>query len=204
MALLLIQVGMLREAEFLLCKIESQGISLDCPENFSNLIEAYVGEGELERAIIVYDRMRGQGLVPSMMHCCVLDIFVQKKKIQLAYQVCWDMLEKNVNLSGAEKASFENVIRLLCRDRKIQEGRNLAKRAVGSSLEPISLVINEIAHGNCEKDFEDLLSFFAEMKCAPTVIAGNKILHCVCSSSGTESADLFLRKLEDLISILMK
>ena len=33
-----------------------------------------------------------------------------------------------------------------------------------------SLVINEIARGYCEKDFEDLLSFFAEMKCAPTVI----------------------------------
>ena len=38
-------------------------------------------------------------------------------------------------------------------------------------LEPSSLVINEIARGYCEKkDFEDLLSFFAEMKCAPTVI----------------------------------
>ena len=76
MALLLVHVGMLREAEFLLCKIESQGISLDSHEIFSNLIEAYVGEDELERAIIVYDRMRGQGLVPSMMRCCVLDIFV--------------------------------------------------------------------------------------------------------------------------------
>ena len=33
---------------------------------------------------------------------------------------------------------------------KIQEGRNLAKRAVVSSLEPSSLVINEIARGYCE------------------------------------------------------
>ena len=137
MALLLVHVGMLREAEFLLCKIESQGISLDSHKIFSNLlIEAYVGEDELERAIIVYDQMRGQGLVPSMMCCCVLDILVRKKKIQLAYQVCWDMLKMNVNLSGAKKASLENVIRLLCRDGKIQEGRNLVKRAVVSSLEP--------------------------------------------------------------------
>uniref|UniRef100_A0A7N2N7I3 Pentatricopeptide repeat-containing protein n=1 Tax=Quercus lobata TaxID=97700 RepID=A0A7N2N7I3_QUELO len=81
------------------------------------------------------------------------------------------MLEMNVNFSGAEKASLENVIRLLCRDGKIEEGRNLVKRAVVSSLEPSSLVINEIARGYCKKkDFEDLLSFFAEMKCAPTVI----------------------------------
>ena len=109
---------------------------MDSHEIFSNLIEAYVGEDELERTSIVYDRMRGQGLVPSMMHCCVLDILVQKKKIQLAYQVCWDMLEMNVNLSGAEKASLENVIRLLCRDGKIQEGRNIVKRAMVSSLEP--------------------------------------------------------------------
>ncbi|KAK4602273.1 hypothetical protein RGQ29_011354 [Quercus rubra] len=200
MALLLVHVGMLREAEFLLCKIESQGISLDSHEIFGNLIEAYVGEGELERAIIVYDRMRGQGLVPSMMCCCVLlNLLVRKKKIQLAYRVCWDMLENNVNLSDEEKAGFENVIRLLCRDGKIQEGRNLVKRAVVSGLEPSSLVLNEIACGYCEKkDFDDLLSFFAEMKCAPTVIAGNKVIHCVCSNSGTESADLFLRELEDL------
>ena len=61
-----------------------------------------------------------------------------------------------------------------------------------------SLVINEIARGYCEKDFEDLLSFFAEMKRAPTVIAGNKVIHCVCSNSGTERSDLFLRELEDL------
>ena len=61
-----------------------------------------------------------------------------------------------------------------------------------------SLVINEIARGYCEKDIEDLLSFFAEMKRAPTVIAGNKVIHCVCSNSGTERSDLFLRELEDL------
>ena len=128
---------MLGEAKFLLCKIESKGISLDGHEIFSNLIEAYVGEGELGRAITVYDRMRGQGLVPSMMCCCVLpNLLVRKKKIQLAYRVCWDMLENNVNLSDEEKAGFENVIRLLCRDGKIQEGRNLVKRAVVSSLEP--------------------------------------------------------------------
>ena len=61
-----------------------------------------------------------------------------------------------------------------------------------------SLVINEIACGYCEKDFQDLLRFFAEMKCAPTVIAGNKVILCVCSNSGTERSDLFLQELEDL------
>ena len=156
---------MLGEAKFLLCKIESKGISLDGHEIFSNLIEAYVGEGELGRAITVYDRMRGQGLVPSMMCCCVLlDLLVQKKKIQSVYQVCWDMLEMNVNLSDVETSSFENVIKLLCMDRKIQEGRNLVNRVVVSGLEPCSLVVNEIARGYYEnKDSKDLLSFFARI-----------------------------------------
>ena len=86
---------------------------------------------------------------------------------------------------------------------KIQEGRNLVKKAVVSGLEPSSLVINEIARGYCEKkDFDDLLSFFAEMKCAPTVIAGNKVIHCVCSNSGT-SANLFLQELE-LVSEMIR
>ena len=69
---------------------------------------------------------------------------------------------------------------------KIQEGRNLVKRAVVSGLEPSSLVINEIARGYCEKkDFDDLLSFFAEMKCAPTVIVAiqaQKGQTCFCEN----------------------
>ena len=200
MALSLVSAGMFKEAEFLLSTIESQGISLDSHEIFGNLIEAYVGDGELERAIFVYDRMRGQGLVPSMMCCCVLlDLLVRKKEMQLAYRVCWDMMEMNVNLSGAAKANFENVIRLVCRDGKIQQGRNLIKKALVSGLEPSGLVINEIARGYCEKkDFADLMSFFTEMKCAPTVIAGNKVIHSLCSNFGTESAELFLQDLEDI------
>lgn len=42
LALLLVHVGMLREAEFLLCKIESQGISLDSHEIFGNLKVGFV------------------------------------------------------------------------------------------------------------------------------------------------------------------
>lgn len=72
-----------------------------------------------------------------------------------------------------------------------------------SGLELSSIVINEIASGYCEnKDFEDLLSFFTEMKCSPIIIAGNKVVHCVCSISGT-SADLFLQELE-LVSEMIR
>ncbi|KAG6656189.1 pentatricopeptide repeat-containing protein At5g15280, mitochondrial [Carya illinoinensis] len=200
MASLLIHAGMLREVEFLLSTIESQGISLDGLDIFCNLIQGYAGDGELERAIVVYEQMRGRGFMPSVACCRVLlDILVQKKKIQLANRVCWDMLEMNANLSDPEKASFENVIRLLCRNGHIQEGRNLANKALVSGLEPSSSVINEIARGYCEKkDFEDLLSFFARMKCAPTVIAGNKIMHCLCLNFGTERAGLFLQELKAL------
>lgn len=200
MASLLVRVGMLKEAEFLLSSIEIQGISLDSHEIFGDLIEGYVGDGQLERAISVYDRMRKRGSVPSM-RCCrvLLDLLVQKKKILLAFRVCWDIVEMNISFSNVENSSFENVIRLLCRDGKIQEGRNLVKKALVSGLKPSSLVINEIAHGYCEKnDFEDLLSFFAETKCAPTVIAGNKIIHCVCCYFGTRRAVSFLRELKYL------
>ncbi|KAB1211080.1 hypothetical protein CJ030_MR6G018066 [Morella rubra] len=200
MASSLVRVGMLREAEFLLSTIEGRGILLDNYEILAFLIERYVGEGELERALSAYDRLKGRGLVLSASHRrCLLDLLVQKKKVQLAYRVCREMVEMNVNLSDLEKVSFENVIRLLCRDGKIQEGRNLVKKALVTVSEPTSSVINEIAYGYCEKkDFEDLLSFFADMKCVPTAIAGNKILHCLCQNFDTERADLILRELKDL------
>ncbi|KAE8022156.1 hypothetical protein FH972_007985 [Carpinus fangiana] len=200
MASLLVRMGMLKEVEFLLSTIEIQGISLDGHEIFGDLIEGYVGDGQLERAISVYDRMKKRGAVPSM-RCCrvLLDLLVQKKKILLAFRVCWDIVEMNINFSNVEKSSFENVIRLLCRDGKIQEGRNLVKKALVSGLKPSSLVINEIARGYCEKnDFEDLLSFFADTKCTPTVIAGNKIIHCVCCYFGTKRAVSFLQELKYL------
>lgn len=198
MALMLIRVGMLKEVELLLLAMEREGILLKSNEIFSNLIQGYVGVGDVERAVLVFDQMRGRGLVPFLScYRVFINHLVKMKVTQLAFRVCVDMVVMGNNLTDLEKASFHDVVRLLCRDRKIQESRNLVRKAMAFGLEPSSLVFNEVAYGYCEKkDFEDLLSFFTEMKCAPDVLAGNRIIHTLCSIFGSKRADLFMQELE--------
>ncbi|PRQ53536.1 putative pentatricopeptide [Rosa chinensis] len=199
MASMLVRVGLLREVEFLLSTMESKGVSLDSQEIYSDLIEGYVGIGELDRAISVYDQIRGR-VVPSLQCCCVLlDQLVGMRKTELAFQVCSDMAEMGFDLRDVKKATFEGVIRLLGRDGKIQEARNFVMKAMAFKLKPSNLVLNEVAYGYCEKkDFDDLMSFYAEIKCAPEVMAGNRIMHSLCSHFGTRRAEPYLQELEIL------
>nr|XP_011468658.1 PREDICTED: pentatricopeptide repeat-containing protein At5g15280-like [Fragaria vesca subsp. vesca] len=110
---------------------------------------------------------------------------------------CSYMVEMGFDLRDVKKATFEGVIRLLCRDGKIQEARDFVKEAMAFEIKPSNLVLNEVAYGYCEKkDFDDLMSFYAEIKCAPEVVAGNRVMHSLCSHFGTRRAEPYLQELE--------
>ncbi|KAL6136518.1 hypothetical protein ACLB2K_061813 [Fragaria x ananassa] len=103
MASMLVRVGLLREVEVLLSTMESQGVLLDSGEIYSDLIEGYVGDGELDKAIAVYDRIMGR-VVPSLQRCGVLlDQLVGMRKTQLAFRVCSDMVEMGFDLIDVKK-----------------------------------------------------------------------------------------------------
>ena len=200
MASLLVQVGLHREAEGLLYELEGQGISLDSHEIFSDLIEGYLDMRELERAVFVYDSMRGRGVVPS--RSCyhgLVDLLVKMKRTELAFRVSVDMVDLGVLLSGAEVKTLENLVVLLCSNGKIQEARSMVKKVLPFNSEVSSLVFDEIAFGYCEKkDFKDLLSFFVEVKRAPSVAAANRVVNSLCSSYGVEMAQMFMQELENI------
>ncbi|KAJ0098577.1 hypothetical protein Patl1_21885 [Pistacia atlantica] len=200
MAWMLMRVGMFKEVEYLVLAMDGEGVLLNGNEIFGKLIEGCISIGELERAVLVFDRMRGRGLVPSLScYRVFIDHLVEMKRTQLAFQVCLDIMEIGVNLSDLEKACIENVVRLLCREGKIQESRNLVRKVLAFGLEPSGFLLNEIACGYCEKkDFEDLLSFFIEMKCAPDILTGNKTVHTLCCIFGVDRADFFMQELECL------
>lgn len=200
MAFMLVRVGLLREVEILVSAMEKQGISLDSHEIFSKLIEGYAGTGELERAISIYDRIKVRALVPSLScYCVLLDHLVRMKKTLLAFRICLDMIEKDIYLNDMPKATLDNVARLLCTEGKFQEARKLVKKATALGFKLSNFVLNEIAYGYCDKrDFMDLLNFFLVTKSAPDILAGNRILHSLCSCFGTERAELFMHELEHL------
>ncbi|XP_023535278.1 pentatricopeptide repeat-containing protein At5g15280, mitochondrial isoform X1 [Cucurbita pepo subsp. pepo] len=198
MASLLVQVGKYKEVEQFLSEMEIQGILLDNPEVFSCIIQGFVCEGNLEKAILIYEKARQRCVSPSLScYRVLLDSLVRIKKTQIALGVCTDMVEMGFDLGDDEKAAFENVVGLLCWQGKVLEARNLVKKFVASDFRPSDEVLYRITRGYCEKkDFEDLLSFFFEIKSPPNVISGNKIIHSLCKNFGSESACLYLRELE--------
>ncbi|KAJ9147596.1 hypothetical protein P3X46_029740 [Hevea brasiliensis] len=138
--------GMLREVQLLHLAMERQGILLDKNEIFSKLIDGYVGAFDLERAMLVYDRIREQGMVPSLFfYHNLIDVLVRRRITQ----------------TGISNGGIRKVFRLLCGDGMVQEARNLMKKVMALGFEPSSLIIDDIAFCYCEKnDFEDLASFF--------------------------------------------
>lgn len=202
MASMLTRVGMLREVETLFSDLESQGLELGNAQIYTNLIEGYVGLGELSNAVEVYDKMYGQGLVPTVSFFHVfIDFLVRKREIQLAHSVCLDMVERAVNLSDESKNCVDSVVRLLCQSFKMHEVRKLLKK-MNLNLQgwkPCNSVLNDIVRGYCEKkDFEDLISLYKELGLKPDTVSGNWIMHALCKSFGSREADGFRLKLEHL------
>ncbi|XP_022152221.1 pentatricopeptide repeat-containing protein At5g15280 [Momordica charantia] len=198
MASILIRVGKFKEVELLLSEMEIQGILLDDPEVFNCLVQGFVGEDNLEGALLIFGKMRQQCISPSLScYRVLLDSLIRMKKTEVALGVCLDMVEMGSSLGDEEKAAFDNVIGLLCWQGKVLGARNLVKKFVASGFMPSDKVLYQITRGYCEKkDFEDLLSFFFEIKSPPNVFSGNKIMYSLCINCGSESAYLFLRELE--------
>lgn len=200
MASMLVRVELFREVESLLSTMQAQGISPVDKKVFSDVIEGYAATHEIEMGISVYDRMRDHGLVPSLScYRILIQLLVRKHETQLALRVYMDMLEQVFKLSDVESVHFENIIKLLCKDGRVQDARKFLKKAMALGLIPADSVLSEISTGYCEKkDFDDILSFYIECKRAPDVLIGNKIMFSLCSNFSTERADLFLRDLEQL------
>ncbi|KZV32920.1 pentatricopeptide repeat-containing protein [Dorcoceras hygrometricum] len=200
MASMLVRAGLFVEVETVLSRSESRGILLDCQEIFSDLIEGYVGELELERAICTYDRMRRLSLVPtSSSYQALLKYLIGLNETRLMYNVYVDMSQIGIRGSSEEINIHENVVRLLCIDGRIQEARELVRKVMASGILPGRTIIHAICCGYCEKkDFDDILSFFSEMRIAPDVIVGNKILFSLGKDYGVQQASLFMEKMEEL------
>ncbi|KAK4426209.1 Pentatricopeptide repeat-containing protein, mitochondrial [Sesamum alatum] len=200
MAAMLVRVGFFKEVEYLLSRRESQRILLDCQEVLSNLIEGYVGEFELDKAVSVYGRMRRLSLVPSMSsYRALLKYLVELNEIKLLYYVYMDAIKMGMVGVVEESGIHENVIRLLCMDGKVQEARDIVRKVMNYGIKPSKLVVNAISCGYCDKkDYSDLLSFFAEVRIVPDVVVGNKILFSSCRNFGVEQACMYLQKLEEL------
>lgn len=197
MVSLLIRAGLFREADSLLKIMEMHWPLLGGNEFYCEIIEKYIDACELERSIVLYDRLKDVGLVLSKWcYQALLDLLVRREKTQLAWRVYMDMLEAGYG-STEENSSLEFIIGNLCRDGKIQEARNLLKEVTEFGVRASHIILDKIADGYCDKrDFEDLMNFLNEHKSSPSAHVCNKIISSRCWNTGTEDALSFLQKLE--------
>ncbi|CAA0823387.1 Pentatricopeptide repeat-containing protein [Striga hermonthica] len=200
MASLLVHNGYFTEAEYLFTRKESQGILLDCKEIFDNLIVGYLGEFDLEKGLLVYERMRSLDLVPSLStYDALLGYLVELNETKLMYDVYLDLITVGMGRNVEESSCHEKIIRLLCADGKVQEARDLVRRTMSFGMKPSNLVVNAISSGYCDKkDYSDLLIFLDEAGIVPDMKLGNKILFSLCNNFGTDQASVFLQKLEEI------
>lgn len=200
MATMLVHAGLFKEIECLVSLLDSQGTFLDNHEIYSNLIEVFVGDYRLEKAIACYDRMRMRGVSPSISCYRVsLEFLIQIHETQLAFQIYADAIDIGLGRNVSEGGIYEGVIRLLCADAKVQDARNLVKKVLAFGIEPSYLILDSIASGYCNKrDYDDLLSFFVEIRCMPDVTVVNKLIQSVCGRFGVASGNAYMLKLDQL------
>ncbi|EPS61141.1 hypothetical protein M569_13660, partial [Genlisea aurea] len=203
MGSILSRCGFLMEAEALLSRNEIQGVLPDCGEIFSNLIEGYLREFDFDKAIAVYEKMRGIQLMPFLSASqALIEYSVELDESRMAYSVYKDMMIhfEMGRLLVAEKSIHEKVIRLLCLHGRVREARELVMKAmVEYGTRPSHSVTLSLTRCYCgKKDYDDLFGFFFEAKVSPDFIIGNRILFSVCQNLGVDQGDIYLQKLEDL------
>ncbi|KAK9741088.1 hypothetical protein RND81_03G080700 [Saponaria officinalis] len=198
---MLINVGMFREVELLLSVAENRGILIDSDEIYSGLIEGYVSAGDFERAVSVYDRIKRQQRLVLSLSCyrSIIDVLMKERKVERVISVYEEAVEAGFEFGDDETRNLETLIGFLCFNGKITEARKVLKKIVATGWKPSRVVLSEVANVYCEKrDFEDVLNFFSEMKCAPDIVVGNRVIHLLCTHFDIRRADLFLWKLEQL------
>ncbi|KAL9252820.1 Pentatricopeptide repeat-containing protein [Drosera capensis] len=200
MGLSLLRVGMIDEVEVLVSGMKFKGNLVGRDRILSGLMGEYVEGVEVEKAVSVYERMRVFGLETTLA-CCrgFLRFMMEMDRREMVVRVVDDMVNAGVGFGDDETKELDSVIRVLCRDGKVQLARKFVRNVKVLGLEPSSVVLNEIGSLFCDKkDFDDLVSFFGDMGCAPDSFVCNKALHLICGSFGLERADQFLQEVKQL------
>ncbi|CAN8236336.1 unnamed protein product [Cochlearia groenlandica] len=200
MASILIREGMVKEVELLLLEMENNGDMLHNEGIFCDLIQKYVDDFDSIKAVMLFDWMRRNALVPlTSCYQTLVDHLVRVYRTESAYRVCLDWVE-TTDESICLNIDFGKVIELLCLDQRVQEARVLARKlaALGCSLNS-SKIYSKICLGYNEKhDFGDMLSFIAEVKYEPDVLVGNRVVHSLCKKFGSAKAYVYMEELETL------
>ncbi|URE11519.1 PPR repeat [Musa troglodytarum] len=195
----LIRAQMYEDAESLLLGVESREIFSNSAPLFSGIIQGYAEDCKLEKAMVLFDKARERGTVPSA-SCfqSLLSLLAKKKKVELVTKVYMDMIKVGL-ASYSQDFILKIVIVGLTKNERILEAITLLRQLRCSGTEASHFALSAIAEGLCKKkDFEDMFNFLEEWGHAPDVHICNKIISSLCIDLGIQESWSFMQRMEVL------
>ncbi|XP_020258574.1 pentatricopeptide repeat-containing protein At5g15280 [Asparagus officinalis] len=196
---MLVRARMLKDAEYLLLSEEARGGFVGDGWMFSEIIQGYVNDSELENSIALYDKVRERGIVLlASCYKAYLNLLVRMKKTDLAERVYADMIEVGLG-SHSEHNFVDFVVEALSKKGRTFEAVNILRKLKGFSVESSPKALTAVAEGYCKKkDHEDALNFLKEWNHIPEARVCNKIVSSLCSNLSSAEAWGFVERLEDI------
>lgn len=195
----LIRAQMYKDAESLLLGVESREIFSNSAALFSGIIQGYAEDCKLEKAMVLFDKARERGTVPSAScYQSLLSLLAKKKKVELVTKVYMDMIKVGL-ASYSQDCILKIVIVGLTKKERILEAITVLRQLRCSGIEASHFALSAIAEGLCKKkDFEDMFNFLEEWGHAPEVHICNKIISSLCIDLGTQESWSFMQRMEVL------
>ncbi|XP_031497719.1 pentatricopeptide repeat-containing protein At5g15280, mitochondrial [Nymphaea colorata] len=194
---MLIRGGMIRKAESLLLRMDTEGIVVDSG-NLIMLLQEYGNIGDIDSALSMHERMKKRCCsLNSSCYKSLVNCFIGKKIIRPGLTFLVDLLEMTPKI---ESQDFECVIAALCEEERIQDATAVLRKMVDLGFEPNQYILDKISYGYCAQgDFEGLLNFLNEYLHEPIDNRlCNKIIYSQCRVSGSEKAFMLMKQLINL------
>ncbi|XP_077213201.1 pentatricopeptide repeat (PPR) superfamily protein [Tasmannia lanceolata] len=189
------------EINAVLEKMNNQGKS-PTREALDALIKAYSDFGSFEKALEFYSIAKQElNALPNVFACnSLLDVLVNNGRANIARRVYDEMLERD---DGDENVCIDNystciMVRGLCRDGKVEEGRKLIGDRWGCI--PNVVFYNTLINGYCKKgEVQCAYELFRDMKLKgflPTSISYGTVISGFCKEGNFELVDQLLEDMK--------
>ncbi|THG10348.1 hypothetical protein TEA_004156 [Camellia sinensis var. sinensis] len=169
-------------------------------EALDAVIRAYSDSGLVDKALEIYTTVLStSNSVPSVLACnSLLNALVKEGRIEIARRVYDEMFER-VEDGYLDNYSTCIVVRGLCKEGKVEEGRKLIEDRWGESCIPNIIFYNTLIDGYCRKgNIERAYGLFKELKLKgflPAVETYGAMINGFCKQQNFEVIDRLLMEM---------
>ena len=170
----------------------------------SFLVRAHADSGLVDKALEFYSMVvEMYGRVPSVIACnSLLYELAKRRRVDVARKVYDEMLERVGGESDhADKSSTSIMVRALCKEGRVDEGRKLIEERRGGGFVPDVVLYNTLVDGYCKKgDVGSAYSLLEELKLkglSPTLASYGPIIDGFCKEGNFKTIDRLLMEMKE-------